>query len=62
MEVDDPIAGKVVVSGDFWHFSRTPAVIGTTPTVGEHTDEILTGLLDMTKEQVAELRDGKVIT
>ena len=62
VEVEDPIAGKVVVSGDFWHFSRTPAVVGTTPTVGEHTDDILTSLLDLSEEQVAELREGKVIT
>jgi formyl-CoA transferase len=62
VEVEDPIAGKVVVSGDFWHFSRTPAVVGTTPTVGEHTDDILASLLNLSEEQVTELRDGNVIT
>ena len=62
VEVDDPIAGKVVVSGDFWHFSRTPAVIGTTPTVGEHNDDILTTLANLTEDQIQELRDSRVIT
>ena len=61
VEVDDPIAGKIAVSGDFWHFSRTPAVVGTTPTVGQHNEEILTDLLDYSKERVDELRASKVI-
>ena len=29
VEVDDFLAGSIAVSGDFWHFSRTPAVVGT---------------------------------
>ena len=28
VEVDDFLAGTIAVSGDFWHFSRTPAVVG----------------------------------
>ena len=61
VEVSDPIAGTINVSGDFWHFSRTPAVIGPTPMPGEHTDEILTGLLDYAQEQIEELRTEQVI-
>ena len=44
VEVPDFLAGKIAVSGDFWHFSRTPAVVGSTPKVGEHNEEILGGL------------------
>src|SRR6266850_495809 len=44
VEVPDFLAGSIAVSGDFWHFSRTPAVVGSTPKVGEHNDEVL-GLL-----------------
>ena len=61
VEVPDPIAGTISVSGDFWHFSRTPAVIGSTPMPGEHTDEILTGLLGYSKERLEELRAEQVI-
>ena len=61
VEVPDPIAGKINVSGDFWHFSRTPAVVGPTPMPGEHTDELLTGLLDYTPEQLDELRAEQVL-
>ena len=61
VEVPDPIAGKINVSGDFWHFSRTPAVVGSTPMPGEHTEELLTDLLDYTPEQVEELRAEQVL-
>jgi CoA:oxalate CoA-transferase len=44
-EVPDFLAGTIAVSGDFWHFSRTPAVVGSAPKVGEHNEEILAGLL-----------------
>ena len=61
VEVPDPIAGTIHVSGDFWHFSRTPAVVGSTPVPGEHTDEILTGLLGFSKERIEELKDEQVV-
>ena len=61
VEVPDPIAGSIYVSGDFWHFSRTPAVVGSTPMPGEHTDEILTGLLGYSQDRIEALRADKVI-
>ncbi len=61
VEVSDPIAGTINVSGDFWHFSRTPAVVGPTPMPGEHTDEVLSELLSYTQEELAHLRLEKVI-
>ena len=61
VEVSDPIAGTIHVSGDFWHFSRTPAVVGPTPMPGEHTDEVLSELLSYTQEELAHLRLEKVI-
>ena len=60
-EVPDFLAGTIAVSGDFWHFSRTPAVVGSTPRVGEHNEEILTGLLGYSREEIAGMRDEKVI-
>ena len=61
VEVPDFLAGSIAVSGDFWHFSRTPAVIGSTPRVGEHNEEVLGDILEYSPEQIAELYDKKVI-
>ena len=44
VEVPAPLAGASAVSGGFWHFRRTPAVVGGTPVVGEHNEAALTGL------------------
>jgi CoA:oxalate CoA-transferase len=61
VEVPDPIAGTIAVSGDYWHFSRSEAVVGSTPTVGQHTEELLVKLLGFTPDQVAELREARVV-
>ena len=61
VEVDDFLAGSIAVSGDFWHFSRTPAVVGTTPRVGEHNEDVLTGLLEYSQDEVQALYEANVI-
>ena len=61
VEVPDFLAGSIAVSGDFWHFSRTPAVVGTTPKVGEHNEEVLGGLLGYSKAEIADLYAKDVI-
>ena len=61
VEVPDFLAGTIAVSGDYWHFSRTPAVIGSTPKVGEHNEEVLGGLLGYSKEEIARLYADEVI-
>jgi crotonobetainyl-CoA:carnitine CoA-transferase CaiB-like acyl-CoA transferase len=61
VEVPDFLAGSIAVSGDFWHFSRTPVVIGTTPRVGEHNEEVLGGLLGYTEAEIAALYEKKVV-
>ena len=62
VEVPDFLAGTIAVSGDFWHFSRTPAVIGTTPSVGEHNEEVLGGLLGYSEDAIAQLYADGVIS
>lgn len=62
VEVPDFLAGTIAVSGDFWHFSRTPAIVGTTPQVGEHNEEVLSGLLGYSDEDIAELYTKNVIS
>jgi formyl-CoA transferase len=61
VEVPDFLAGSIAVSGDFWHFSRTPAIVGSTPKVGEHNEEVLGGLLGYSEEEIAKLYANNVI-
>ena len=61
VEVPDFLAGSIAVSGDFWHFSRTPAVVGSTPQVGEHNEDVLTGILDYNPDEVQAMYEANVI-
>ena len=61
VEVPDPIAGKIHVSGKYIKFSRTPMVVGTTPTIGEHTDEVLRDILGYPAERIEELKTQDVV-
>jgi formyl-CoA transferase len=61
VDVPDFLAGTIAVSGDFWHFSRTPAIVGSTPRVGEHNEEVLGGLLGYSGDEIARLYAGDVI-
>ena len=54
--------GKVRVDGLPVRFSRTPWVIERgAPCVGEHTEEVLTGLLGLDPAEVAALREEGVV-
>lgn len=61
VEVPDPVAGSIHVSGKYIKLSRSENVVGSAPRVGEHTEAILAGLLKYTPEQVQSLREEKVI-
>jgi len=61
VEVPDPIAGKIHVSGKYIKFSRTPMVVGSTPTLGEHTDEVLGDILGYPAERIEELKTQGVV-
>ena len=61
MEVADPVAGNIHVSGNIMHYSRSGLNIGPAPLPGEHTEEVLKGLLGMTDGEIATLRDVKAI-
>ena len=62
MEVPDPVAGTMWVSGKSIKFSRTPMVVGSAPTVGQHTRELLSGLLGYADDKVQALVDGEVVS
>jgi len=61
VEVPDPIAGTIHVSGKHIKLSRSEIIVGSAPTPGQHTEEILTGLLDYSKEKLAAMRGDGVI-
>lgn len=61
MQVTDPVAGNIHVSGNIMHYSRSGLNIGPAPLPGEHTEEVLKGLLGMTDGEIATLREVKAI-
>lgn len=61
VEVPDPIAGKMHVSGKLIKFSRSQTIVGSPPTVGQHNEEILCGLLGYAKEELPRLREHGII-
>jgi crotonobetainyl-CoA:carnitine CoA-transferase CaiB-like acyl-CoA transferase len=62
VEVDHPTAGKIKLVGIPVKYSETRATIRTPPPIlGEHTNEILTGILGYRDAQIKELKSAGVI-
>jgi formyl-CoA transferase len=62
LESEHASAGTIRLTGFPYKFSGTPAEIHRPPPLlGEHTDEVLTGLLNYSPEGVATLRDKGAI-
>jgi len=61
VEVPDAVAGTIHVSGKQIKLSRSETVVGSAPQVGEHTDELLSGILGYSAEEIGKLRDEGVI-
>jgi formyl-CoA transferase/CoA:oxalate CoA-transferase len=62
VEVDHPSVGKVPVVGVPARLSATPGSVRTpSPTLGQHTDEVLRDLLGLAAPEIAALRAGKVV-
>ena len=60
-EIDHPkYDRKLKVHGTPWQFSQTPAKIGIAPELGEHNDDILTGL-GYSEAEISALAARKVI-
>ena len=55
VEVPDPIAGTMYVSGHNIKLSRSAPRIGTAALPGQHTKEVLTELLGMNSREIVEL-------
>ena len=61
VEVPDPVAGKIHVTGKMIKFSRTPLVVGPAPTVGQHTGEVLRDILGYTPARIRSLEEDGVV-
>ena len=62
LEIEHPTAGMVGFPGFPYKMSQTPAeLLRPPPMLGEHTEEVLTELLDYSAEEVASLREQEVI-
>jgi crotonobetainyl-CoA:carnitine CoA-transferase CaiB-like acyl-CoA transferase len=61
VKLPDPIAGEIYAPGLSIKFSETPGRLGPVPTLGQHTDEILGGVLGYDAERIAALRAAAVI-
>ena len=54
---DHPTAGPATLLAPWIHLSRTPASIrADAPAIGQHTDEVLGGILSLTPSELADLR------
>jgi glutaryl-CoA transferase len=62
VEAPHPLAGKVPMVASPINLSRTPVEHKIAPpTLGQHTDEILTALLGLTEQEIAQLRERGVL-
>jgi len=61
-EIDHPAGKKLKVIMPPWQFSKTPTTIRrTAPEFGQHTEEILTGVLGLSWDEISDLKDKQVI-
>jgi succinyl-CoA---D-citramalate CoA-transferase len=62
VEVDDPELGTIKQQAPVPRLDRTPLTIPSgAPRLGEHTDEVLGGLLGMTSDEISNLRAEGVV-
>lgn len=61
VEVPDPLAGKIHVTGKVIKLSRSENVVGSPPAPGEHNRDVLGGILGMSDEDLAGLRETGVV-
>jgi len=62
VEMDHPVAGRLSTVASPMRFSATPVEYNVPPPlVGEHTDEILKGLLGKSGAEIAALRAAGIL-
>ena len=61
VEVPDPVAGTIHVSGKNIKLSRSETIVGSAPVPGEHTEEILDGVLGFTPKEIDDLETAGAV-
>ncbi len=61
VKMPDALAGEIYLPGVTIKLSRTPGRVAPVPTPGQHTDEVLSGLLGYDRARLDELRQARVI-
>jgi crotonobetainyl-CoA:carnitine CoA-transferase CaiB-like acyl-CoA transferase len=59
--IDHPRAGRLSYPGAPFKMSETPAAISRAPLLGEHNEEIYAGLLGLSADELAGLKERNVI-
>lgn len=63
VEIEDPRVGKMVLPGFPVKFSETPGKLRRpAPLLGQHNEEVLSNILEYSKEEIEQLRKERVIT
>ncbi|HYB20790.1 MAG TPA: CoA transferase, partial [Thermodesulfobacteriota bacterium] len=61
-EIEHPTCGKIKVTGVPVKLSQTPGAVELPPPMlGQHTEEILTGVLGYSKAEVEKLKKEKIL-
>ena len=62
VEIEHPVAGKVLIPGNPMKLSETPGnVKGTAPTLGQHNQEVLTSILGYDVKTIKQLEKDVII-
>ena len=59
--LEQPGIGTYLMPGLPTSFSDSPREVRRAPLLGEHTDEILSGLLGLSDAEIGRLHDAKVV-
>jgi crotonobetainyl-CoA:carnitine CoA-transferase CaiB-like acyl-CoA transferase len=60
-EIDHPREGRLRIMGLPVKLHKTPGRLGTSPELGQHIDEVLTGIAGYTPEEVAQMRKEQIV-
>jgi crotonobetainyl-CoA:carnitine CoA-transferase CaiB-like acyl-CoA transferase len=62
VEIEHPIAGKIKQIGIPIKLSETPGKIRSSPPeLGQHTEEVLTEIVGLTRDEIKRLREAKIL-